>query len=91
MSRKELLASHQHSDSISNDLEMPSDFLSETSSYFSVIEMDNELVIERAMQLASMLERSAMDLKTYSQLAKKKDAQVNEKRLYQKILLIFFS
>ena len=86
MSKQELLlGSSQHLDSISTQLEMPDDTLSQSSSYFSVIELDNELVIERAVQLASMLERSARDLKTYSRLAKQKDTQVNDKRLYQYI------
>eukprot|EP00112_Aurelia_sp_Birch-Aquarium-sp1_P002059 Seg1224.5 transcript_id=Seg1224.5/GoldUCD/mRNA.D3Y31 product="hypothetical protein" protein_id=Seg1224.5/GoldUCD/D3Y31 len=80
MSKQELLGSNQHIDGLSTNLEMPDDSLSQSSSYFSVIEFDNELIIERAVQLASMLERSARDLKTYSRLAKQKDTQVNDKR-----------
>ena len=85
MSKQDLLGSNQHLDSLSTHLEMPDDTLSQSSSYFSVIELDNELIIERALQMASMMERSARDLKTYSRLAKQKDAQVNDKRLYQYI------
>ena len=71
----ELLHQHHHFQStVADDVT-----LSQTS-YFSVLELDNDLLIERAAQMADMLEKSARDLKTYTRLARDKDRTVHQEK-----------
>ena len=82
MSRQHLIHSESHEISNSYNDEITShhhhhynerptaeDALSQTS-FYSVIDLDHDTLIERAAQLASMLEKSARDLKTYTKLAR---------------------
>ncbi|XP_065061417.1 uncharacterized protein LOC135688480 isoform X2 [Rhopilema esculentum] len=71
----ELLHQHHHFQST-----MADDVTLSQTSYFSVLELDNDLLIERAAQMADMLEKSARDLKTYTKLARAKDRTVHQEK-----------
>jgi len=66
---------HHHFDRTPAD-----DAISRTSLY-SIVDLDHETLIERAAQLATMLDKSARDLRTYAQLARASDGlSISKKR-----------
>lgn len=92
MSREQLIISEPHEISNSyNDESLnhhpgahktpAEDALSQASRY-SIIDLDHDTLIERANQLASMLDKSARELRTYTQLAREYDGLSVTKKKY---------
>ena len=92
MPREQLIRSEPHEDYYSeNDESGPNyhrvskraaaDSLSHASLY-SIIDLDHETLIERATQLAAMLDKSARDLTQYTKLARVQDGLTITKKKY---------
>ena len=60
----------------------PADDATSHASRYSIIDLDHDILIERANQLASMLDKSARDLRTYTQLAREYDGLSVTKKRY---------
>ncbi len=87
MEKEPLIEGNSYLESISSNNTDPVDVEQSHTSYFSVIDLENDIATDRVLQLALLLEKSAKQLRHHAKFAEK-ERIVSPKRYFLSLSFI---